>query len=724
MDNPEQTPEERAEMERAQAFGRSLAQEISAHMGNRPVYIAADGKFVFVGADVKPGTAVEPGEDQNQPAEPSQSGKNAKKNRKEKERKARKKRLQNANSVSPEPDWQEAHEEVGERGDDGKELDIFAHHGDVPQEPAVFGAQGINPSSKLPEHDETFDPSSSLQAGEDLLAGKTIDATQNGSKMNQDPVNTLGNDNSPMANDKGVDNAATSAQQQPQQPASYESVTQPEDQSLEGRKSCTEATDDLQKLSTHPKPNLRISLPSSPPATAPGLTTTTTTRSSTRKTSSALMMPAVPFKLHFLKKASLAVQSKASDRLGSAKSQESEGIHSTALAIVGSSELNILADGQGMPPTAPVTTSTPAILPPHAPAAAASSELNIATDTQATPAPTEPSSESTVSADVQAASATTPSSAAPSTASPSATVTPSASPTAMSSQSLAPQTPGQVSSAAVSSPASAPEDAQAPTAQPLVQFDTYEWPCCKQDCRKLTSPYDGSTVICPRCGPYSKIRYCSKACLFDDLLLHWGVECGKFTLAQRADPTTITTGQVNIVPYIPSLSHHDRPERFRQFVRHSIDRSGDYFVFSDWADWCDERFPMPWPAHKHASGRVLVVLNFSETGSTIPSRVLFRRLVRICFLLGSARNDMSFYLFKMILGRLAELGLATDEVKNCLVWQFKHEFAYPGGFTDLLEDASSINWPLVAGQLVQLENQYRPFVSGGAGLGPEWTNRV
>jgi hypothetical protein len=212
--------------------------------------------------------------------------------------------------------------------------------------------------------------------------------------------------------------------------------------------------------------------------------------------------------------------------------------------------------------------------------------------------------------------------------------------------------------------------------------------------------------------------------LFDDLLMHWGVECGKFTLAQRADPTTVTSEQINIQPYIPSLIHHDRPERFRQFVRHSIDRSGDYFVFSDWADWCADGFPMSWPATRHCSGRVLVVLNFSETGSIVPSRVLFNRLVRICFLLGSARNDMSYYLFKMIIGRLAELGLTNDEVRNCLVWQFKYEFAYPGGFTDLLEDAMPVNWPLVAGQVVQLENQYRPFLFGGAGLGPEWTNRV
>ena len=258
----------------------------------------------------------------------------------------------------------------------------------------------------------------------------------------------------------------------------------------------------------------------------------------------------------------------------------------------------------------------------------------------------------------------------------------------------------------------------------LVQFDTYEWPCRNQECRKLTSPFDGSTVICPRCGPYSKIRYCSKKCLFDDALVHWGVECGQFTLAVKADPLTVTSRQVNIQPFIPSLTHHDRPERHRQMIRHSVDDSGDYFIFSDWMDWRAEGFPMPWPANKHASGSVLVVLKFTQTGSAVPSHYLFNRLIRVCFLIGALRTDMTYFLFKMIYGRLMELGLASEDAKNCLVWQFKHEFAFPGGFADLLEDERAVDWPWVAGEVVRLEAQYRSFLFGGAGLGPEWTNQV
>lgn len=274
----------------------------------------------------------------------------------------------------------------------------------------------------------------------------------------------------------------------------------------------------------------------------------------------------------------------------------------------------------------------------------------------------------------------------------------------------------------VSAPTEGP--AQAPERRRLIAFDTYEWPCRNQECRKLTSPYDGSTVICPRCGPYSKIRYCSKRCLFADVLMHWGVDCGKFPLTQKADPLTIHSRQVSIQPFIPSLTRHDRPERHRQMVRHSLDRTGDYFIFSDWVDWRAQGFPGNWPAINHASGEVLVTINFTDNGSAVPARHFFVRLIRICFLVGAIRTDMAYFLFKMIRGRLNELGLASQDVENCLVWQFKHEFAYAGGFAELLSDEQPVNWPLVAGQIVQLEAQYRSFLFGGAGLGVEWTNRV
>ncbi|KAF7512048.1 hypothetical protein GJ744_002761 [Endocarpon pusillum] len=472
-------------------------------------------------------------------------------------------------------------------------------------------------------------------------------------------------------------------------------------------------------LATH------MTLPSPPPAIDPQTTPPTTTiTSGTRRTSRPLIAPAVPFNLQFSKKPSTTVQHENPDTQSSATEQESD---STIAQIAASTAELTLSKAQATTEDTPETKVADAGMetkqspegppdetkgPISATHLAESSESAAPVPAQApavTTSDTTQSSETATPAPVQAPAETTPHTTQISEAS-----TPAP-----------PQAPAETTSHTTqSTEASTPTPAQGPAEQRLVKFDTYEWPCRNQECRKLTSPYDESTVICPRCGPYSLIRYCSKKCLFDDLLMHWGVECGSCTLTQKADPMTITRRQISIQPYIPSLDHIDRPERFRQFVRHSLDTTGDYFIFSDWADWRNAGFRMPWPAEEHASGSILAIVNFTQTGSSVPSRMLFTRLLRLCFLVGGSRTDMAYSLFKMIIGRLAELGLATSDIKNCLVWQFKHEFAYPGGFADLLMDQQLVNWPLVAGQVVQLENQYRSFLVGGVHLGAEWSNKV
>lgn len=85
---------------------------------------------------------------------------------------------------------------------------------------------------------------------------------------------------------------------------------------------------------------------------------------------------------------------------------------------------------------------------------------------------------------------------------------------------------------------------------------------------------------------------------------------------------------------------------------------------------------------------------------------------------------MTYFLFRMILGRLEELGWATADSKQCLVWQFRFEFGYEGSFVDMLMDERPVAWPLVATEILQLERQYDRFLTGRAGLGPEWTNAV
>ena len=113
----------------------------------------------------------------------------------------------------------------------------------------------------------------------------------------------------------------------------------------------------------------------------------------------------------------------------------------------------------------------------------------------------------------------------------------------------------------------------------LIKFDTYTYLCPKQDCNKVTSPWDGSTVICPRCGPYSGIRYCCTQHLLDEMVNHWGTECLRYTMHHPCDPLTIHPRQVQGPPAMPNLCGWDNVERHRQVIYHAAAIEGEYFIF-------------------------------------------------------------------------------------------------------------------------------------------------
>lgn len=116
------------------------------------------------------------------------------------------------------------------------------------------------------------------------------------------------------------------------------------------------------------------------------------------------------------------------------------------------------------------------------------------------------------------------------------------------------------------------------------QLDSHGFPCAMASCDKRCNSWDGASVICPKCGPYSEIRYCGKEHLFEDVKYHW-LDCGTKTFKHPCKASTIPREQKEGPPLLPSLHNWDTPERFRQAVRHAADKSGDYFVFQDRQDW-------------------------------------------------------------------------------------------------------------------------------------------
>jgi hypothetical protein len=209
--------------------------------------------------------------------------------------------------------------------------------------------------------------------------------------------------------------------------------------------------------------------------------------------------------------------------------------------------------------------------------------------------------------------------------------------------------------------------------------------CSKPGCGKTTTPWDGSTVICPSCGPYSAIRYCCIEHLLDDTTDHWGVDCMKYTCRHYCDASTIHHRQVQCPPAIPNLCGWNTPERHRQSVYHahssqkngSAEVKGDYFIFTDFEQWLQAGAPnMPAWALSRARGTVRFVVTFDDQQSPNSFKDRFNRLLNIALFTGASNAVILNYMFLMIRENLISKGEWGEDLLNSLVYQFQWEFCY------------------------------------------------
>jgi len=227
--------------------------------------------------------------------------------------------------------------------------------------------------------------------------------------------------------------------------------------------------------------------------------------------------------------------------------------------------------------------------------------------------------------------------------------------------------------------------------------------CSKPGCDKTTTPWDGSTVICPSCGPYSTIRYCCIEHLLGDTTDHWGVDCMKFTCHHYCDASTIHPRQVQCPPAIPNLCGWNTPERHRQSVYHahssrkneSAEVEGDYFIFTDFEQWLQAGAPnMPAWGLGRARGTVLLAVTFDDQRSPNSLKDRFNRLLNIALFTGASNAVMLNYMFLMIRENLISKGEWSEGLLNSLVYQFQWEFCYqlPDWVTDNLRHACPHQW--------------------------------
>ena len=227
--------------------------------------------------------------------------------------------------------------------------------------------------------------------------------------------------------------------------------------------------------------------------------------------------------------------------------------------------------------------------------------------------------------------------------------------------------------------------------------------CRLPGCDVTTSPWDGSTVICPGCGPYSSVRYCCIEHLCSDTADHWGLDCMKYTCNHRCDASTIHPRQVQCPPLIPNICGWNTPERHRQAVYHahsskkngSAEIEGDYFIFSDGRDWIQAGSPnvQAWGL-RQGRGTVLATVTFNDNASPNSLKDRFNRLLNAALFTGLSNTPVLDYLFMMIRENLMGKNEWDEEVLNCLYYQFLREFGYnvPELITDNKRHACPQQW--------------------------------
>ncbi|KAF7164215.1 hypothetical protein CNMCM5623_008880 [Aspergillus felis] len=202
------------------------------------------------------------------------------------------------------------------------------------------------------------------------------------------------------------------------------------------------------------------------------------------------------------------------------------------------------------------------------------------------------------------------------------------------------------------------------------QLDSHGFPCAKHSCDKRCNLWDGRTVICPKCGPFSEVRYCCKDHLLQDIKWHW-IHCGQRTFTQPCRENSVPRDVRDGPPLVPCLHPYDTPERHRQAVYFNVNiREGDYFVFSDYADWAQAGFSEN-NLEMRCSHRVLYTIKFEDR----EKKDRFRRILAACLFMTIEVHELVDYMYRLIRDDLRSQEIWSPEVENMLKYQIHSEFA-------------------------------------------------
>ncbi|KAL4735714.1 hypothetical protein BDV11DRAFT_208264 [Aspergillus similis] len=213
------------------------------------------------------------------------------------------------------------------------------------------------------------------------------------------------------------------------------------------------------------------------------------------------------------------------------------------------------------------------------------------------------------------------------------------------------------------------------------QLDSHGFPCAKTGCPAHCNLWDGATVICPKCGPYSETRYCSRTHLLQDIKTHWPI-CGQAVFTYPCKDSNIPRDVREAPPLIPCLYGFDTPERHRQAVHFNMNhREGDYFIFSDWVDMVNGGALKKSDNDKEkvklrCSSRIIHVVRFEDA----QERDRFRRVLAAVLFVTIENPAITDYLYRLIRDHIRS---TTNEspanpllsLESSLKYQMNKEFA-------------------------------------------------
>jgi hypothetical protein len=196
----------------------------------------------------------------------------------------------------------------------------------------------------------------------------------------------------------------------------------------------------------------------------------------------------------------------------------------------------------------------------------------------------------------------------------------------------------------------------------------HSFQCAKEGCRKQCNMWDCQSVICPFCGPFSRVMYCGKEHMREDVKTHW-LHCGQASMEDPCVDTSIAPDVRVGPPAIPCKNGWDSPERHRQAMWFTTARQeGDYFLFADWEDSIVSGFePGEWEGR--CSPRVALIVRVNDPAE----KDRFRRILAVCLLESVEVQPLVAYMYRLLRDRLQSKNQWSSqldsEIRNQIYWE-------------------------------------------------------